>query len=160
MASDLGRALVNIVLRGATVLLLYSIVVELTLPLELWQWLAFFLALLFSWLVSFAWRFLINLAAFWTPNARGVGRFGFGIIWVLSGFYMPLNLYPDWFRIMCEMTPFPAMVSTPIQIFLGALDGPQLAWALLNQVVWAIVLLVFAHYILGRGVRRLVIQGG
>jgi ABC-2 type transport system permease protein len=160
LAADLGRALVNMVLRGATVLLLYSIVIKLTLPATLWQWVAFFPALLLSWLVSFGWRFIINLAAFWTPNARGIGRFGFGIVWVLSGFYMPLTLYPDWFRLFCEATPFPAMVSTPLQVFLGQLHGADLLWALLNQTLWAIALLVLAHLVLQHGLRRLVIQGG
>ena len=160
MASDLGRALINLVLRGASILFIYSIFVELTLPHSWQQWLAFSIALLFSWLVSFAWRFLINLAAFWSPNARGIGRFGFGIIWVFSGFYMPLNLYPDWFRALCELTPFPSMVSTPLQIFLGTLDGPAMWWAMVNQILWGVALLLIAQFVLSRGVRRLVIQGG
>jgi ABC-2 type transport system permease protein len=160
MASDLGRALVNMVTRGATILLLYSIFVELTLPDRLWQWLAFFVALVLSWFVSFCWRFLVNLAAFWSPNARGFGRFGFGIIWVLSGFFMPLNLYPDWFRTFCEWTPFPAMVSTPLQIFLGLIDGPAMLAAMLNQILWGVALLAICQLVLNRGVRRLVIQGG
>ncbi len=160
MASDLGRALVNMLLRGATILLIYSLFVDLSMPQTLWQWFALPPALFFSWLLSFGYRFLVNLAAFWTPNARGIGRFAFGIVWVLSGFYMPLRLYPDWFRTLCEMTPFPAMVSTPLEIFLGLLDGPALLWALLNQLIWAAALLVIAHFVLNRGVRRLVIQGG
>jgi ABC-2 type transport system permease protein len=160
MAADLGRALVNIVLRGATILLIYRIFVPLTLPTSLWQWLAFFMAVLLGWLVSFGWRFLVNLAAFWTPNARGIGRFAYGVMWILSGFYMPLALFPDWFRTLCEMTPFPAMVSTPIEIFLGQISGLQIAEALLNQAIWSIVLLAVAQLVLHRGVRRLVIQGG
>ena len=160
MAVDLGRSLVNLVIRGVTILLLYSLLVDLSWPHTMWQWLALLPALLLSWLVSFAWKFLINLAAFWTPNARGIGRFGFGIIWVLSGFYMPLDLYPDWFRALCNMTPFPSMVSTPLRIFLGTVDGPELLWLMLNQVLWAIILISMAHLDLQRGVRRLVIQGG
>lgn len=160
MGVDLGRALVNLVMRGATILFIYALFVNLSLPPTLWQWLLFVPALLLSWLVSFGWRFLINLAAFWTPNARGIGRFGFGITWVLSGFYMPLRLYPEWFQRLCEMTPFPAMVSTPLQLFLGQLSGPQLMWAMVSQVLWAIALLALAHLTLNRGVRRLVIQGG
>jgi ABC-2 type transport system permease protein len=160
LASDFGRALVNMVLRGATVLLIYAVFVELTWPETAWQWLLFIPALLLSWLVSFAWRFLINLAAFWTPNARGIGRFGFGIVWVLSGFYMPLALYPEWFQTLCQMTPFPAMVNTPIEIFLGQLNGTDALLALMNQFLWAIAMLVIAQLVLNRGVRRLVIQGG
>ncbi|MCC6458115.1 MAG: ABC-2 family transporter protein [Caldilineaceae bacterium] len=160
MAADLGRALVNIVLRGFTIIAIYGLFVDLSLPQTARQWLALPPALFFGWLVSFGWRFLVNLAAFWTPNARGIGRFAFGLIWVLSGFYMPLRLYPDWFRTLCELTPFPSMVSTPLQIFLGLLDGPELLWALFNQILWSVILLAVAQLVLNRGVRRLVIQGG
>lgn len=160
MAADLGRALVNIVLRGATILLIYSLFVPLTLPTSLGQWLTFLMAVMLGWLVSFGWRFLVNLAAFWTPNARGIGRFAFGITWILSGFYMPLALFPDWFRALCDLTPFPAMVNTPLEIFLGQISGIQIAEALVNQAIWSLVLLTVAQFVLHRGVRRLVIQGG
>lgn len=160
MAADMGRAIVSLLLRGVTIVAIYSLFVDLTWPQTVWQWLALIPAFTLSWLVSFAWRFLINLAAFWTPNARGIGRFGFGLTWVLSGFYMPLRLYPDWFRTLCELTPFPSMVNTPVEVFLGLLTGPALLSALLQQAFWAILLLVVAHLVLQRGVHRLVIQGG
>lgn len=160
MGVDLGRAVINLVLRGTPILLAYSLFVQLTLPHSPQHWLLWLSAMLLGWAVSFGWRFLINLSAFWTPNARGIGRFAFGIGLILSGFFMPLSLYPDWFRAFCEMTPFPAIVSTPLQIFLGQLEGPALWAAMLNQILWAIVLLVMGQLVLNRGVRRLVIQGG
>ena len=160
MAADLGRALVNLLLRGATIIGIYALFVDLSLPQNIWQWFALIPALFFSWLVSFGWRFLVNLAAFWTPNARGIGRVGFSLTWVLSGFYMPLRLYPEWFRSLCEWTPFPSMVNTPVEIFLGLLHGPELLGALLNQIIWCAILLAVAHLALNQGVRRLVIQGG
>jgi ABC-2 type transport system permease protein len=160
MAADLGRAVVNLLLRGFTIIAIYALFIDLTIPQTLWQWLAMFAALLLGWSVSFGWRFLINLAAFWSPNARGIGRFAFGIIWVLSGFHMPLRLYPDWFQTFAEFTPFPAMVSTPLETYLGLLQGPELVWALLNQLLWSLILLAVAQLVLNRGVRRLVIQGG
>jgi ABC-2 type transport system permease protein len=58
------------------------------------------------------------------------------------------------------MTPFPAMVSTPLQIFLGTIDASTMYLALLSQLLWGIALLFIAHLVLRRGVRRLVIQGG
>ncbi len=160
LAVDLGRALVNLVLRGVTIMLAYALFVDITYPSSAGHWLALALAIALSWLVSFAWRFLVNLAAFWSPNARGIGRFAFGIVWVLSGFYMPLRLYPEWFQAICQATPFPALVNTPVEVYLGLLEGPALLLALLHQAAWAAALLALAHFGLSRGVRRLVIQGG
>jgi ABC-2 type transport system permease protein len=157
LAQDLGRAVVAFVLRGLFILAAYALVVEVTWPR---QWPPLLLALLLGWLVSFAWRFLINLAAFWTPDARGVGRFAFGVALILSGFFMPLRFYPDWFVTLCNFTPFPLMVNTSVEIYFGLLTGPALVRALLIQLGWAVGLIALCHLVLRAGVRRLVIQGG
>lgn len=160
LAVDLGRALVAFLLRGVTIMIGYHLFFAITLPTTLAQWLALTLAFGFSWWLSFAWRFLVNLAAFWTPNALGVGRFAFGIAWVLSGFFMPLRFFPDWFQTLCHFTPFPSMVNTTIEIYLGLLTGNALLWALGMQVFWLVVLTGACQVTLRAGVKKLVIQGG
>jgi ABC-2 type transport system permease protein len=160
LAVDFGRALVNLLLRGVPMMLLYALLFHITVPTTLGQWLAFALALFLSWLVGFAWRFLVNLAAFWTPNAKGIGRFAFGITWVLSGFLMPMRFYPDWFVTLANLTPFPAMVNTVVEIYLGVLTGPEMVQALLFQLIWFGILVAVGQVVLQAGVRRLVIQGG
>ncbi|MBN1219230.1 MAG: ABC-2 family transporter protein [Anaerolineae bacterium] len=160
LAQDVGRALVNLFLRGMAIMVIYALIFEITVPSSLGQWLAFALALGLGLLVSFAWSFLVNLSAFWTPNAVGIGRFAFGITWVMSGFFMPLRFFPDWFITLCKLTPFPAMVNTIVEIYLGVLTNREILWALLGQVMWLVILIVMGQLVLRAGVRRLVIQGG
>jgi ABC-2 type transport system permease protein len=160
LALDLGRALVAFLLRGVTMMLLYWLFFPITAPTMLLQWVALTLSFGLSWLLSFAWRFWVNLAAFWTPNAIGVGRFAFGIAWVLSGFFMPLRFFPAWFQTLCHLTPFPSMVNTTIEIYLGLLTGGALVQALVVQVVWIVALIGACHLTLRAGVQKLVIQGG
>lgn len=118
------------------------------------------LSLALAWLVSFAWRFLVNLAAFWSPDARGIGRIGFSLSQFLSGFILPLRLLPDWFSEFCKATPFSAMINTPAEVFLGILDGPRLGQALLVQAAWFILLSAASVLTMRAGIKRLVIQGG
>jgi ABC-2 type transport system permease protein len=160
MAIDLGRALVALVLRGFTIMVIYALFVPITLPPTPWHWLALLITLGFSWYIGFAWRFIVNLSAFWTPNALGIGRFAFGLSWVLSGFFLPLRFYPDWFVAFCHATPFPSMINTVIEVYLGLVDGWALVRLLLQQAMWAVILYLAAQWILRAGVRRLVIQGG
>ncbi|MCL4860959.1 MAG: ABC-2 family transporter protein [Caldilineaceae bacterium] len=160
LAQDVGRAVASLLLRGAPIILVYALVVEIITPQSLGQWLALSVSLLLGLLVSFAWRFLVNLSAFWTPNGRGVGRFAFGVLWVLSGFYLPLRYFPDWFQAFCHMTPFPSMLNTTIEIYLGLLTGVELWQALATQGAWVVVLTVACRVVLRAGVRSLVIQGG
>lgn len=160
LAQDLGRALANLLLRGVPIMLLYALIFEITIPQPAGQSLAFAITLLLSWLVSFAWRFLVNLAAFWIPNAEGIGRLAFGLSWVMSGFFMPLRFFPDWFVRLCQLTPFPAMINTVIEVYLGLLAGPALMLALLSQLFWFGLLVAAGQLVFRAGVRRLVIQGG
>ncbi len=160
LAQDFGRAGVNLVFRGVVFMLVYEIFFDLAYPGAAAQWLALALAVFLSWLVSFAWRFLINLAAFWTPNARGIGRFAFVLSWFFSGFLMPLRFFPDWVVHLSALTPFPQMVNTVVEVYLGVLTGPALGRALASQALWAIGLIAAGQLLLRAGVRRLVILGG
>ena len=160
MAQDFGRALVNLFLRGLPIMIFYALVFGITVPQAGWQWLALALSLALAWLVSFAWRFLVNLAAFWVPNAVGIGRLLFGLSWMMSGFLMPLRFLPDWFQRLCYLTPFPHLINTIVEIYLGLLSRPQALQALLAQVTWIVILVVASQALLRLGVRRLVIQGG
>jgi len=159
-AQDVGRAVVSLLLRGLSIMVIYALIFDITTPTSTGQWLALAIALLFALLVGFAWRFLVNLAAFWTPNAVGVGRFAFGLSWVMSGFFMPLRFFPDWFITLCKLTPFPSMVNTPVEIYLGVTSGWAAVGALLIQALWWTVLVIIGQLVLQAGVRRLVIQGG
>ncbi len=160
MAQDLGRALAVILLRGVTLMVGFALFFRISIPQTQGQWLALLLALIFSWMVSFSWRFLVNLAAFWTPNAQGIVRFLYSFVWVASGFFMPLRFYPEWAQHICQLTPFPAMVNTVVEVYLGILQGPDLWSALAQQFAWFTALVIASRLILGLGVRNLVIQGG
>jgi ABC-2 type transport system permease protein len=160
MAQDLGRAGAALLMRGFTIMAAYAVVFGITTPEGGAQWLAVGVAVALSWLVSFSWRFLVNLAAFWTPNALGVGRFFFILSWFLSGFLMPLRYFPQWFVRLCYLTPFPHTVNTVVEVYLGVLSGPELIQALLGQLLWVVMLIVAGQFVLRAGVRRLVILGG
>jgi ABC-2 type transport system permease protein len=160
LAQDLGRALAQLVLRGFTMMIAYAVLIGISYPNGISQWVSLIASLILAWLISFSWRFLLNLSGFWTPDARAIGRFGFALLYFVTGFLMPLRFFPDWFVKICEYTPFPHMVNTVVEVYLGVLNGPELAWALVKQVGWTILLIYACRIMLKAGVRRLVIQGG
>jgi ABC-2 type transport system permease protein len=80
--------------------------------------------------------------------------------WFLSGFLMPLRFLPAWFQQLANLTPFPSMINTVIEIYLGVLTGPAVYFALLAQLGWFVGLALLAQVILRAGMRTLVIQGG
>ncbi len=160
LAQDLGRALVHIALRGLPIIAVYAYLYHITFPASILQWIGLCAALLLSLLVSFAWRFLVNLMSFWTPDARGLGRFFFGLSYFFSGFFMPLRFFPDWFQRAAAFTPFPATINTVIEIFLNLRTGPEMLTALIQQLLWFAGLVAIGQWVLQRGIRSLVVQGG
>lgn len=160
LAHDLGRAIGQLLLRGLPMLLAYGILFNITLPNSSWQWGIVFITMLLGWLVSFSWRFLVNLTSFWVPNAVSIGRFFFTLSWFLSGFLMPLRFFPGWFVNLCKLTPFPHALNTIVEAYLGLLQGMDLLWAIVWQIGWFLALFFIGQIVLQLGIRRLVIQGG
>lgn len=160
LAQDTGRAAASFILRGLTIIFAYALFFELSYPQDLNQWVAFIIVLLLSWLISFSWRFLVNLAAFWTPNALGIGRLAFILSWFLSGFFMPLRFFPEWFVKLCYLTPFPYTINAVVEVYLGLIDGNALVGIILAQITWILLLVLAGMVTLRAGVRRLVILGG
>lgn len=160
LAVDMGRAAIALFLRGVSVMLIYALFVPITLPPTPLHWVGLLVSLVLAWQISFSWRFIVNLSAFWTPNAIGIGRFAFGLSTILSGFLLPLRFFPDWFIALCNATPFPSMVNTVVEIYLGLVDGPAMLQLIGLQIFWAGALYLVAWYVMRAGVRRLVIQGG
>jgi len=160
MARDLGRAIVQFLLRGLTIMAVYALVFDLIYPTTIGQWTAVFLAVVLSWMISFAYRFFINLSAFWTPNALGIIRFGLVAAWFFSGFMMPLDYFPDWVIQLAHLMPFPSMLDTVMKIFIGTLTGWDALAAIGIQVAWFVGLFAVSQVTLKAAVKRLVILGG
>jgi ABC-2 type transport system permease protein len=160
LAQDAGRAFGQFILRGIPIIVAYYFWFDIITPTNIVHWSVFFLAFFLAWLISFSYRFLINLASFWTPNAVGVGRFGFMMIWFFAGFLFPLRFFPEWFIKFCQFTPFPSMVNTTNEVYLGLLTGGNLMLALLTQAFWLVALIISGQLVLRAGIRRLVILGG
>ncbi|MEY4529849.1 MAG: hypothetical protein RLZZ156_570, partial [Deinococcota bacterium] len=156
-AQDVGRGLTALVTRGISIMLVCWLVFAIKLPSDVWHFLTILLWLGLAMCISFAFRFMVNLAAFWSPDARGMARFAFIVLGFASGFLMPLRLFPDWLQQFLAFTPFPHMMNSTIEIYMGSSRWLEL---LALQGFWAIVLALAAQLILSRGMSRLVILGG
>lgn len=159
-AQDVGRALGHLVLRGVPIMALYLLAYRITLPPTAQHWLALPVSLALALFTSFAWRFLVSLTAFWTRDAVGIGRLAWTAATFLTGFLMPLAFFPPWLGTWLRLTPFPGMITTPIEIYLGQVTGVRLWAALAWQAAWGLALYGLARLTLRAGVRKLVIQGG
>lgn len=160
LAFDLGRALYHLVFRGVAPFVVGMLAFDVRLPGSPVTWVCLAVSLTLAVVVSFAYRFLYNLAAFWLLDYRGVGVVAITIALLFSGFILPLPFFPDWLEAIARVLPFAAMVQVPVDLFLEKAEGAEIAGLLLLQAAWAAVLLGVARLVLGTAIRRVVIQGG
>jgi ABC-2 type transport system permease protein len=160
LAFDLGRALYHLLFRGVPPFVVGMLAFDLRLPENpvTWLWVGASLAL--AVVVSFGYRFLYNLTAFWILDYRGIVVIAMTFSLFFSGFIIPLPFFPDWLEAVARALPFAAIVQIPVDVFLEQVQGSELAAALAVQVVWATILLGLGHVALGAAIRRVVIQGG
>jgi ABC-2 type transport system permease protein len=160
LAFDLGRALYHLLFRGIAPFAIGMLAFDVRLPESpvTWLWLPLTIALAVT--VSFAYRFLYNLASFWLLDHRGVTLVAVTTALLFSGFILPLPFFPDWLEAVARVLPFAAMVQIPVDVFLEKATGAEVVALLLLQALWAAILLGVAKLVLGTAIRRVVIQGG
>jgi ABC-2 type transport system permease protein len=160
LARDLGRAAYYVGFRAAPVLVAGQLMFGVHWPSSISNWLAFSVSLVLAVVVSFGWRFLLNVSAFWTTDARGLGAVAAGITLFLGGFAVPIRYFPDWLQPIVLGLPFASIVQTPADLFVERVQGAAVLGLLAEQVVWAIVLLAACQLATAAATRRVVIQGG
>ena len=55
--------------------------------------------------VSFQFRFLFGAAAFWTPDYRSMFMLVFPVLWLVSGFVIPVDFFPGPLRALVDWSP-------------------------------------------------------
>lgn len=160
LAQDYGRAAFQFVARSTPPFIVGMIAFGITLPTDPLIWLSAVPAVILAIAVSFGWRFCLNLLTFWIVDHRGIAGMSMLMTTFLSGFLVPIAMWPDGIREVVWLLPFASMVAIPIDIFLGKLQGPDLFAALALQVFWAVVMLGLGRLVLGAALHKLVVQGG
>jgi len=160
LAFDLGRAAYHLLFRAVPPVVVGALFFRLVVPKDPTIWLAFSASVVLAIVVSYSYRMLYNLVAFWLLDARGSMMIATLIATLFSGFVIPIAFFPEGLAAVARVTPFPAMLQVPIDIFIGVTSGPAVIGSLLTQLLWAALLLVAAHTVFALGVRRLEVQGG
>lgn len=157
LSRDVGRAACHVLTRCIPTFLIGGLLADLLLPGSLGRWLAFVLSVSMAVVVSFGWRFLLNLSAFWLLDVRGVVAFSLVFVNFFSGLLVPLAFFPPWVLTVANLLPFRAIVMVPIEVLLGQRD---LLSAFAIQLFWIVALTASAKRVMALAIRKVVVQGG
>lgn len=121
------------------------------------MWLACFAGAV---MVSAALTVLINVTMMWTIAGDGMPMLIATFATMFGGLVIPLPLFPDWLKPVLYALPFAGILDLPSRVFTGDLGVAQAGLVVAHQLAWTLVLALGGRWLLARGLRRLVVQGG
>lgn len=117
---------------------------------------SFGLAILLSTCITM----LMHISMLWTLSSQGIDRVVPAITVVLSGMIVPLPLFPDGLQPLLLLQPFRGLVDVPFRIYSGNMPLSLACVEVMGQLLWVIALVSLGRFLLSRGTRKLVVQGG
>ncbi|HET9447374.1 MAG TPA: hypothetical protein VFO35_14000, partial [Steroidobacteraceae bacterium] len=103
---------------------------------------------------------LINISLLWTLNGEGFVMLMTALVPFFSGMIIPLPLFPEWAQPVVRALPFAGLVDLPFRVFTGHIPPRAVVSVLQHQLLWTAALVLFGRWLLSRGMRRIVVQGG
>ena len=111
-------------------------------------------------LLSAAVSTLLTISLLWTISGEGIATLVPAGVFLLSGMIVPLPLFPDWCQPVLNALPFRALIDVPFRLYLGHIPPDQALTALAQQLFWIAGFIGIGRWMLARGARRLIVQGG
>jgi len=105
-------------------------------------------------LLEFFFQYAIGLTAFWTSQAVAFHEVWFFIKALGSGYVIPLALMPEGVQQALRWTPFPLVLSFPLEMLLGRLPPERIAQGFAAQAVWLALAIALVAGLWRLGIRR------
>jgi len=124
------------------------------------HWLIAPLAAFGAWAITFSAMLAIGSLALLWESALAVFDGWMGCYFVLSGYLMPLELFPSWLRAATAWMPFRYTLAFPVETMIGMISVDRALDELAIQWAWVAVLLGIALLVWRRGLARYAAYGG
>ena len=113
-----------------------------------------------SFLIYVLFDFCFGMIAFFSTYIFGMMMAKEALLSFLTGQLIPLGFFPAVVQRIFDFLPFSSMVYTPVMIYLGKYTGQMLAFVLLRQALWVVILYALGSIIWKLVTKRLVVLGG
>jgi len=123
-------------------------------------WLMLMPAMLGAWLLTFLVMSLIGTLALWFESATSLFEAWLGISAILSGYLIPLDLFPEAVRRVAVVLPFRFLLSFPVELVLGRPSRLEALSLLAAQWGYIALALLATRALWRAGLRRYAAYGG
>ena len=160
----IGRALGESCFRLVMLTVPAAIVISLVFPVQgpasgaHFGW--FLVSLVATIFLSGALNFIVGTFAIRMKSILGLLRAKYFVFELLSGLLVPMTMFPEVLQRVVAYLPFQHIAYTPLRIYLGKLNGPEIIQTILIQFGWVLALLAFGAWFWNVMVRKITIHGG
>ncbi len=123
-------------------------------------WLAFFLALLGSWLITYLVNVMIGTLALFMESSIKVMDVYLALFFVFAGYTIPVELFPGWLRALNDWLPFRYQIGLPVELATHGHTRAEALRMLGQQWAYVLVLGLAAQMFWQRGLKRFAAYGG
>lgn len=133
---------------------------RLSLPPDFAAMSLFVVTLILGLLVLVAISMFIYISVFVTMSPAG-SLMMFGIFGeFFAGMIIPIPLMPEWLRRISYLLPFRLASDLPFRVYSGNIPVNEALTSIVIQLAWLLVLVLSGRFLLGKVLKRVVIQGG
>lgn len=133
---------------------------SLSLPYSFKSFILFLISMILALVVIVSYNMFIYILSFYTVSPIGLKIVFTTTADFLAGGVVPIPLLPDNLVKIINLTPFAYMQNTPFRIYSGDISAEKALTVILIQFFWAVVLVSFGKLLMGRTLKKVVVQGG
>src|SRR5687767_3246764 len=122
--------------------------------------LAYMASLVMAFLIGFFLEATIGMIGFWFLEVSSLLFVYMLFSFFFSGHMFPLDMLPGVWGVLVDLLPLKYLAYFPAAVFLGKIQGTELAWGLAVQAAWVVCFMFTSHLAFQRGVRRYSAYGG
>lgn len=157
---DLGEGLFSVIFNFLPTVVIASFFAQIKAPSSLSNLIFFIVSVLLGYIVLWLISFIVQSWSFWLFNVWGLITIKNVFVNILSGAIIPMWFMPEWLRNIIRFTPFDSIYFTPVQLYLGELQGYEILINFARQIIWIAVLYIIGEICWRKGIKKLVVQGG
>lgn len=121
---------------------------------------AYLLSLLLAFVIGFFFEVCVGTVGFWFLEVTSLLYIVNTLNFFVSGQMIPLDLLPPFWATLLKTLPFQYLAYFPAAVFLGKIQGPNLAVGLLIEFAWALTFVLLSRAMYRRGLKRYSAYGG
>ena len=122
--------------------------------------LAYLVSLILAFMVGFFFEAAVGMVGFWFLEVTSLLYIVMTLNFFISGHMLPLDLLPQPWSGLLKALPFQYMAYFPAVVFLKKVQGWDLVFYLIGELLWAVLFMLLARWLYKRGLRHYSAFGG